>query len=107
MFFQADSGRKIVSQLACCATALIITEGLPIQAPARVVEEEQRLMGVIQGIARGGVGILLIEQFTHLALKVADAVYVLDRSSIRFSGYARRGAGQPTDVTGGLSGAVV
>lgn len=45
-----------------------------------------RLMEVIVKIAKSGVGILLIEQYTTIALKIADWVYVLDRGSIRFSG---------------------
>ncbi len=45
-----------------------------------------RLMGVIVKIAQSGVGVLLIEQYTTLALEIADWVYVLDRGVIRFSG---------------------
>lgn len=66
-----------------CRPAFMLVDELSLGLAPLVV---QRLMGVIQEIARGGVGILLIEQFTHLALKVADAVYVIDRGAIRFQG---------------------
>ncbi len=48
----------------------------------------RRLMTVVERIAGEGVGVLLIEQFTHVALKLADFIYVMNRGEIRFSGTA-------------------
>jgi branched-chain amino acid transport system ATP-binding protein len=45
-----------------------------------------RLVPVLQRLAAHGVGVLLIEQFTHIALKIADAAYVMERGRICFSG---------------------
>jgi branched-chain amino acid transport system ATP-binding protein len=45
-----------------------------------------RLVPVLQALAAQGVGVLLIEQFTHIALKIADAAYVMERGRICFSG---------------------
>ena len=45
-----------------------------------------RLVPVLQKLAAHGVGVLLIEQFTHIALKIADAAYVMERGRICFSG---------------------
>ena len=45
-----------------------------------------RLVPVIARFAAQGVGVLLIEQFTHIALQVAHHVYVMERGRIRFSG---------------------
>lgn len=45
-----------------------------------------RLISVTEEIAKSGVGVLLIEQFTSVALKLAQRVYVLDRGVIRFDG---------------------
>jgi branched-chain amino acid transport system ATP-binding protein len=45
-----------------------------------------RLVPVITKLAEMGVGILLIEQFTHIALKIAHHAYVMERGRIRFSG---------------------
>src|SRR5262249_49867404 len=46
----------------------------------------QRLMGVVEEIAASGVGVLLIEQFVNIALKISHRVVVLDRGVIRFDG---------------------
>ena len=51
-------------------------------APAIVA----RLVPVIRRIADSGVGILLIEQFTHLALQLAHHVYVMSRGRISYDG---------------------
>jgi branched-chain amino acid transport system ATP-binding protein len=45
-------------------------------------------MGVLKGIAEEGIGVLLIEQFTHVALELADRAYVINRGKIRFEGSA-------------------
>ncbi|MBC8056840.1 MAG: ABC transporter ATP-binding protein [Rhizobiales bacterium] len=46
----------------------------------------RRLMGVVAELARGGVGILLIEQFTQMALGLADHACVMSRAVLRYSG---------------------
>ncbi|WP_342078632.1 ATP-binding cassette domain-containing protein [Yoonia sp. SS1-5] len=46
----------------------------------------ERLIGVLHTLRDRGIGILLIEQFTHLALDVADFCYVLSGGQVRFSG---------------------
>ena len=45
-----------------------------------------RLIGVIRDLRARGIGILLIEQFTQLALDVADRCYVLSQGEIKFAG---------------------
>lgn len=45
-----------------------------------------RLAETIQVIARRGVGILLIEQFTTLALSLAKRAYVMERGTVAFAG---------------------
>lgn len=45
-----------------------------------------RLVPVITRLAEMGVGILLIEQFTHIALRIAHHVSIMERGRIRFSG---------------------
>ena len=49
-----------------------------------------RLVPVLQKLAAQGVGVLLIEQFTHIALKIADRAYVMERGRICFAGEPRR-----------------
>lgn len=46
----------------------------------------KRLMNVLDALAKKGCGILLIEQFTHIALQLADYVYVVNRGRIHFQG---------------------
>ncbi|WP_171103180.1 ABC transporter ATP-binding protein [Ruegeria sp. HKCCD7255] len=46
----------------------------------------ERLIGVVRELRTRGIGILLIEQFTQLALNVADRCYVLSQGKIRFDG---------------------
>ena len=48
-----------------------------------------RLVPVLQKLASQGVGVLLIEQFTHIALKIADMAYVMERGRISFRGEAK------------------
>lgn len=45
-----------------------------------------RLADTIQAIAKRGVGILLIEQFTTLALSLAERAYVMERGAIAYVG---------------------
>lgn len=45
-----------------------------------------RLVPVLERLASQGVGVLLIEQFTHIALKISHTVYVMERGRICFSG---------------------
>ncbi len=45
-----------------------------------------RLVPVIRSIAAQGIGVLLIEQFTQLALSLADHVYVMSRGKVSYDG---------------------
>ena len=51
-------------------------------APAILV----RLAEVLRAVAARGVGVLLVEQFTTLALSLASRAYVMERGQIVFSG---------------------
>jgi branched-chain amino acid transport system ATP-binding protein len=48
----------------------------------------KRLVPVLASLAHSGVGILLIEQFAHVALGVANSAYVLEGGRIRYHGTA-------------------
>ena len=45
-----------------------------------------RLVPVIRQIAHSGIGVLLIEQFTHLALALADTAIVMSRGRVSYDG---------------------
>jgi len=47
-----------------------------------------RLMEVLYHIAEGGTGVLLIEQFTAVALQLSTDAYLIERGRIRWSGSA-------------------
>jgi branched-chain amino acid transport system ATP-binding protein len=49
----------------------------------------KRLMPTVQTVAESGVGVLLIEQFAHVALALANTVYVLEGGRIRYHGSAQ------------------
>ncbi|HXT08978.1 MAG TPA: hypothetical protein VN715_18825 [Roseiarcus sp.] len=52
-------------------------------------------LSVLQKLAAAGVGVMLIEQFTQIALKIADAAYVMERRRICFSGKSQEFARTP------------
>ena len=47
-----------------------------------------RLLPIVQSFAASGVGVLLVEQFTHLALGVADDALVVSSGRVTYSGDA-------------------
>lgn len=55
----------------------------------------RRLLPVLRGIADGGVGVLLVEQFAHLALQIADDALVLAGGRETFRGAAAELADSP------------
>jgi branched-chain amino acid transport system ATP-binding protein len=48
----------------------------------------KRLVPAIESVAASGAGVLLIEQFAHLALSLANAAYVLKGGRMRYEGTA-------------------
>jgi branched-chain amino acid transport system ATP-binding protein len=50
----------------------------------------KRLVPTLEAVAARGVGVLLIEQFAHVALGLARSVYVLEGGRIRFKGQAQQ-----------------
>jgi len=49
----------------------------------------ERLIEVVRKLRADGLGILLIEQFTELALGIADECHVISRGKLQFSGAPR------------------
>lgn len=48
----------------------------------------KRLVPTIASVAESGVGVLLIEQFAHVALSLAKTAYILEHGRIRYQGTA-------------------
>ncbi len=64
---------------------LILADELSIGLAPIIVD---RLFSVLRAAADDGVGVLLVEQYVHKALAIADRVYVMDRGRIAISGTA-------------------
>lgn len=57
-----------------------------------------RLLPVVQTIAATGVGVLLVEQFAHLALKIADTAHVITGGKVSHSGPAAELVANPEQL---------
>jgi branched-chain amino acid transport system ATP-binding protein len=55
----------------------------------------KRLVPTLETVAANGVGILLIEQFAHVALALAETAYVMEGGRIRYSGTAKKLRDEP------------
>ena len=55
----------------------------------------KRLVPTLESVAESGVGVLLIEQFAHLALSLANTAYVLEGGRIRYEGTAKELESRP------------
>ena len=55
----------------------------------------KRLVPTLEAVAAKGVGVLLIEQFAHVALGLAENAYVLEGGRIRYRGPAQRLKDEP------------
>jgi branched-chain amino acid transport system ATP-binding protein len=55
----------------------------------------KRLVPALEAVAAAGVGVLLIEQFAHVALALANGAYVLEGGQIRYRGTAQELKEQP------------
>ena len=85
-------------QMVCVAQALIARprylalDELSLGLAPTVVK---RLVALVQKVANDGVGVLLIEQFTSVALAVSQQAYVLERGRVAFAGTAQTLREQP------------
>jgi branched-chain amino acid transport system ATP-binding protein len=55
----------------------------------------KRLVPTLESVAASGVGVLLIEQFAHVALGLAENAYVLEGGRIHYSGTAQKLKDEP------------
>jgi branched-chain amino acid transport system ATP-binding protein len=75
----------VVAQALICKPRYLLIDELSFGLAPAIVS---RLGETIKAIAGRGVGVLLIEQFTTLALSLANRVYVMERGDMAFSGRA-------------------
>jgi branched-chain amino acid transport system ATP-binding protein len=55
----------------------------------------KRLVPTLEAVAASGVGVLLIEQFAHVALGLAQTAYVIEGGRIRYNGPAQKLIDEP------------
>ncbi len=75
-----------LAQAMVCQPKILLVDEMSLGLAPIIIE---RLMNVLVILRERGIGILLIEQFTHLALGISDYSYVLNRGRIVFSGYPK------------------
>ena len=81
----------LAQALASNPRALVVDELSLGLAPVVV----KRMMPVLERVAATGVGVLLIEQFAHVALALSHGAYVLEGGRVQYSGTAAELADDP------------
>lgn len=75
-----------LAQALVCRPKFLLADELSLGLAPLVVK---RLANAVAQIAERGTGVLLIEQFTTIALKLATTASVMERGEMRWSGTAR------------------
>ena len=75
----------VLAQALVSRPSFVLVDELSLGLAPVVVK---RLLPVIASVSESGVGVLLIEQFAHLALSLARTAYVLEGGRIRYAGTA-------------------
>jgi branched-chain amino acid transport system ATP-binding protein len=76
----------VLAQALVSDPKVILVDELSLGLAPVVVK---RLAPALQEVSANGVGVLLIEQFAHVALGVANTAYVLEGGRIRYQGTAQ------------------
>jgi branched-chain amino acid transport system ATP-binding protein len=75
----------VLAQALAARPKVMIVDELSLGLAPVIVK---RMMPVLERVAEGGVGVLLIEQFAHVALTLANTAYVLEGGEVQYSGTA-------------------
>jgi branched-chain amino acid transport system ATP-binding protein len=75
----------VLAQALVSRPKVLIVDELSLGLAPIVVK---RLVPTLDQVASGGVGVLLIEQFAHVALSLAKGAYVLEGGRVRYNGSA-------------------
>jgi branched-chain amino acid transport system ATP-binding protein len=76
----------VLGQALVSRPKVILVDELSLGLAPVVVK---RLVPTLEAVAESGIGVLLIEQFAHIALGVAQSAYVLEGGRIRYHGTAQ------------------
>jgi branched-chain amino acid transport system ATP-binding protein len=82
----------VLAQALVSGPKMILVDELSLGLAPVVVK---RLVPTLEAVAANGVGVLLIEQFAHVALGLARTAYVLEGGRIRYHGTAQRLKDEP------------
>jgi branched-chain amino acid transport system ATP-binding protein len=82
----------VLGQALVSRPRVILVDELSLGLAPVVVK---RLVPTIESVAATGTGVLLIEQFAHIALAMAQSAYVLERGVLRYSGTAQELVDKP------------
>jgi branched-chain amino acid transport system ATP-binding protein len=75
----------VLAQALVSRPSILLVDELSLGLAPVVVK---RLVPTLASVAASGVGVLLIEQFAHVALGLANSAYVLEGGQIRYQGTA-------------------
>ena len=75
----------VLAQALVSRPSVLLVDELSLGLAPLVVK---RLVPAVAAIAASGVGVLLVEQFAHVALDLADSAYILEGGRIRHHGAA-------------------
>jgi branched-chain amino acid transport system ATP-binding protein len=76
----------VLAQALVSRPSVVLVDELSLGLAPVVVK---RLVPTLAAVAESGVGVLLIEQFAHVALGLAQTAYVLEGGRIRYEGSAQ------------------
>jgi branched-chain amino acid transport system ATP-binding protein len=76
----------VLAQALVSRPTIMLVDELSLGLAPVVVK---RLVPTLERVAESGIGILLIEQFAHVALGLANTAYVLEAGRIRYRGTAQ------------------
>jgi branched-chain amino acid transport system ATP-binding protein len=77
----------VLAQALVSRPSIVLVDELSLGLAPLVVK---RLVPTLESVAASGIGVLLIEQFTHVALGLAQTAYVLEGGRLRYQGPAQR-----------------
>jgi branched-chain amino acid transport system ATP-binding protein len=82
----------VLAQALVSRPRVVVVDELSLGLAPVVVK---RLVPTLEAAAANGIGVLLIEQFAHVALGLAKTAYVLEGGRIRYHGSAQRLKDEP------------
>jgi branched-chain amino acid transport system ATP-binding protein len=82
----------VLAQALVSRPQILLVDELSLGLAPVVVK---RLVPTLEAVAADGVGVLLIEQFAHVALGLAETAYVIEGGRIQYHGTAQRLKDEP------------